>query len=556
MRVQRRFSRDGWRSITPGDGTSRAPRGHGRAAHRTARGHAARTQRAGPRRAAARHRRRRQRGHGLPDGRHLALPPGLERLRVETVHGSPEGREALLGRERTWSDWEPLFDLDFESHGCFLLPWDQFDWSFDTSVSFVPDIEMVDGPNAWHPEDALFVPLRHSEGHMLGIMSVDEPGSGLRPSDDDLAVLAALAAHPAQAVQDTLAAAEAARHRTALEQLLRVSARLTQTMSIDAILQEVCAGIRAALSFNNVSVELIDHAAQRAVPRAAVGWTAEEVAASQSGDLRTLRRLLDPAFEVEGCFLLPSYEACARLRIERPAYESARNGSGPLAWNHHWLVIPLHDRAGELVGVIWADEPEDRLVPSTDRLQALRMFANQAATAVAVAAAFEEMQFLAENDPLTRVGNRRAFTRRLAEEVHRAGRYGQRFALVVLDVDGFKALNDRYGHFEGDLALEAIGAVLRATPRRSDSAFRLGGDEFALILEDAGVQEATQVVDRVGAGIAGVQAGAGHLLRASFGAATGDEAPDPEPPLQAADTAMYEAKRAGVGVRFAAVSAG
>ena len=150
------------------------------------------------------------------------------------------------------------------------------------------------------------------------------------------------------------------------------------------------------------------------------------------------------------------------------------------------------------------------------------MFANQAATAVAVAAAFEEMQFLAENDPLTRVGNRRAFTRRLAEEVHRAARYGQRFALVVLDVDGFKALNDRYGHFEGDMALEAIGDVLRATLRRSDSAFRLGGDEFALILEDAGVQEATHVVDRIGAGIAGVQAGAGHLLRASFGVAIGD----------------------------------
>jgi diguanylate cyclase (GGDEF)-like protein len=291
------------------------------------------------------------------------------------------------------------------------------------------------------------------------------------------------------------------------------------------------------------------------VPRAVVGWTAEEVAASQSGDLRTLRRLLDPEFEIEGCFLLPSYEACARLGIERPAYESARNGTGPLAWNHHWLVIPLHDRAGELVGVIWADEPEDRLVPSTDRLQALRMFANQAATAVAVAAAFEEMQFLAENDPLTRVGNRRAFTRRLAEEVHRAGRYAQRFALVVLDVDGFKALNDRYGHFEGDIALEAIGEVLRATPRRSDSAFRLGGDEFALILEDAGIEEATQVVDRIGAGIAGVQAGAGHLLRASFGVAIGDGSPDPEALLQAADAAMYEAKRAGVGVRFAPGSA-
>ena len=68
-------------------------------------------------------------------------------------------------------------------------------------------------------------------------------------------------------------------------------------------------------------------------------------------------------------------------------------------------------------------------------------------------------------------------------------------------------------------------------------------------------QEATQVVDRIGAGIAGVQAGAGHLLRASFGVAIGDGSPDPEALLQAADAAMYEAKRAGVGVRFAPVSA-
>jgi diguanylate cyclase (GGDEF)-like protein len=163
------------------------------------------------------------------------------------------------------------------------------------------------------------------------------------------------------------------------------------------------------------------------------------------------------------------------------------------------------------------------------------------------------MQFLADHDPLTRVGNRRAFTRRLAEEVHRAGRYAQRFALVVLDVDEFKELNDRHGHLAGDEALEAIGHVLRDTLRRSDCVFRLGGDEFALILEDAGEQEATMAVDRIGAGIAAVEAGAGHMLRASFGVALGDGPTDPETLLQAADTAMYEAKRAGAGVRFARV---
>jgi diguanylate cyclase (GGDEF)-like protein len=482
--------------------------------------------------------------------------PAWDDFRVETVHGSEEGREALLGRERTWEEWAPLFEPRFERHGCFFLPWDEFDWSRDTTVSFVPDIEVVDAPDAWHPEDALFVPLRHSDGHLLGIMSVDEPVSGTRPSDDDLAVLAALAAHAAQAVQDAQAAAEADRHRTALEHLLRVSARLTEKLSIDAMMREVCEGIRAALGLNNVSVELIDGTGQRAVPRAVVGWTLDQVTSAQSAEVALVRRLLDPKFEVEGCFLLPGDEARARLGLTRPAFESARNGRGPLAWNHHWLVIPLYDRDGCLVGLIWADEPEDRMIPSTQRLQALRMFANQAATAVASVAAFEEMQFLADHDPLTRIGNRRAFTRRLADEVHRAARYGQRFALAVLDVDGFKALNDRHGHLAGDEALRAIGNVLFETVRRSDCAFRLGGDEFAVILEEAGEAEAAHVVDRIGAGIAAVDAGKGHLLRASFGVAIGGGAAGPESLLQAADAAMYEAKRAGDGVRFAAPTAG
>src|SRR6266508_1672365 len=110
-------------------------------------------------------------------------------------------------------------------------------------------------------------------------MSVDEPRSGRRPTDDDLAVFGALVAHAAQAVQDAQAAAQAERYRMVLEQLLRVSSRLTETLSIEAIMREVCEGIRAALGFNNVSVELIDEAKERAVPSAVVGWTPEEVTA-------------------------------------------------------------------------------------------------------------------------------------------------------------------------------------------------------------------------------------------------------------------------------------
>jgi diguanylate cyclase (GGDEF)-like protein len=481
--------------------------------------------------------------------------PAWDDFRVEAVHGDRDVRDALFGRERTWEDWRPCFDERFERHGCYFLRWGEFDWTQDTSVSYVPDIEIADGPDAWHPEDALFIPLRHSDGHLLGIMSVDEPVSGRRPTDDDLRVLGALAAHAAQALQDTQASAAAARHRTALEHLLRVSARLTETPSIDAILESVCEGISAALGFQNVSVELVDRETGRAVPRAVVGWTLDELRGSRSAEVDLLERLLDPAFEVEGCYLLPGAVGCKRLGVDRPGYETARNGRGPHAWDHHWLLIPLHDRDGGLVGVIWADEPEDRLLPSTDRLKALRMFANQATTAVAAAAAFEEMRFLADHDPLTRLGNRRAFTRRLAEDVHRAARYGQRFALVVLDVDGFKALNDLHGHLAGDRALQRAAEVMRDTVRRSDCVFRLGGDEFALILEEAGAKESAMVVDRIAAGIAAVQADSGMLLRASFGVALAGLSHDPEGLLRAADAAMYEAKRAGAGIRFAGAPA-
>jgi diguanylate cyclase (GGDEF)-like protein len=477
--------------------------------------------------------------------------PAWDDFRVEAVHGSEDGRQALLGRERTWAEWSPLLDPDFERHGCYLLPWDQFDWSKDTTVSFVPDLPTSDDPDAWHPEDALFVPLRRSDGEVLGIMSLDEPHNGRRPADDDLRVLSALADHVAQAVQDARSSAEAARHRKALEHMLRVSADLNEEVSVDALLLSVCEGIRAAVGFQSVSVELIDPGASRATPRAVVGWTTEEIEGSQSGDLEVLDRLLAPAFEIEGCFLLPNEEACARLGIERPGYETSRNGRGPHAWNHHWLLIPLRGADGQLTGVIWADEPEDRLLPTRESLQALRLFANQASTAVAGAAAFAEMRFLADHDPLTRLGNRRAFTARLAEVSHRSARYDRPFGLVVLDVDGFKALNDVNGHLAGDVALKAIGDVLRRTLRRSDTAFRLGGDEFALILAEARADEARRVVERIGAGIAAVPAGEGTVLRASFGIALGTSTPDPEALLRAADAAMYEAKRAGDGVRFA-----
>ena len=153
-------------------------------------------------------------------------------------------------------------------------------------------------------------------------------------------------------------------------------------------------------------------------------------------------------------------------------------------------------------------------------MQALRLFANQASAALESAARFEELQFLADHDPLTRLPNRRAFVRQLDVETARALRYGHPFSLVLCDLDEFKELNDRAGHLVGDEELVRFAARLTDAMRRTDFAFRIGGDEFALILVAGADAEARVVIERIGA-----SADAGHAaLHASFGVAVFERA--------------------------------
>jgi PAS domain S-box-containing protein len=232
--------------------------------------------------------------------------------------------------------------------------------------------------------------MLHSDGALLGIISVDEPANGLRPRDEELDVLAAVAAHAALALQNVQEAGEAARHRSALEQLLQVSARLTDAHDEAQVLREVVHAIHGALGFEKVSIDLLDGETGRFSPTHAFGWDLDDVALSQLTAC-DLHRLLDARFEAEGCYLLPGDEALARLARSAVSYRSVRNGSGPRAWRHHWLLVPLWDRDGEVFGVIWVDDPADRLLPSRELLQALRMFANQATTSLLAAADFRAL---------------------------------------------------------------------------------------------------------------------------------------------------------------------
>lgn len=103
----------------------------------------------------------------------------------------------------------------------------------------------------------------------------------------------------------------------------------------------------------------------------------------------------------------------------------------------------------------------------------------------------------AERDPLTQLPNRRAFERRVGEEVSRARRYQRELSLVFFDVDGFKSVNDRLGHLAGDRVLADVARILQSSLRQSDAVFRYGGDEFVALCPETSNQAMENVLRRL-----------------------------------------------------------
>ena len=471
--------------------------------------------------------------------------PAWDDFRVTAVSGREQARSTLLGCTRTREDYQALLDDRFLRRGAYVIAAGSHDWSRSGTVYSPPVEPVADDPDAWHPEDVLLVVLKASDGSLLGVMSVDEPASLRRPNDDDLDVLVTVAEHVALAIEDAQTNEIAVRNRAGIEHLLKVSLRLAETQCVDEILQSVADAIRRALGFERVSIELTHPNEDGFLMRSSAGWGSAGPPPSGLTP-ESIAKLLDPEYEVEGCYLLP-YEV-ATSRVSETRYASTLNGNGPHAWHRHWLVVPLIDRKGQLQGFIWPDDPADRLLPTREKMQALRLFANQAATALDSAARFEELEFLADHDPLTRLPNRRAFVRQLDAETARSQRYGTPFSLVLCDLDRFKELNDRAGHLVGDDELVRFASRLTASIRRTDFAYRIGGDEFALILVEASDEEARIVIERVGATVAE----GSPVLDASFGVAVFEQEGSSDDLFKRADAAMYEAKRSGGSVGVAA----
>jgi diguanylate cyclase (GGDEF)-like protein/PAS domain S-box-containing protein/putative nucleotidyltransferase with HDIG domain len=159
------------------------------------------------------------------------------------------------------------------------------------------------------------------------------------------------------------------------------------------------------------------------------------------------------------------------------------------------ISIPLKSK-GKTLGVINLFSHNRRDFPTED-IQLLETIGGEIGVAIENAKLLERLSEQSETDELTGLYNRRHFYDTLDNETYRTWRSGRCFSLAILDLDGFKRYNDRFGHISGDAVLKQFASAVKEALRKSDMAFRYGGDEFAVILPVTGADRAKKIIERV-----------------------------------------------------------
>ncbi len=234
--------------------------------------------------------------------------------------------------------------------------------------------------------------------------------------------------------------------------------------------------------------------------------------------------------------------------LERLLQEQGANAASPRAFEKPERSVGVPIREGqELLGYLYTRVP-DGTAPEA-WLAKTQSFVSELGVAFRRVKLFQEVERLSEIDGLTGVRRRGAFDKKISEELVRAKTFKTTFGLMLLDIDHFKSLNDRYGHPFGDQVLKRLGAVLNSLVYDTDFVARYGGEEFAIVLPRAEPSGALRKAEAIRAAIEAeifsvgfeelrvtVSIGVSHFPR---------DASTPEELIARADAALYSAKRGG-----------
>jgi len=318
------------------------------------------------------------------------------------------------------------------------------------------------------------------------------------------------------------------RENASLKILNEESAKLLATMDIDVIAKHLMEGAR------------------RIAPSEAVfllGRGGEFEILHRTGPYQQEKK----AFNVKGTLL------DMVVKNREPVYISdVRHDRSPLmpfkAQNTGSVfVLPLVYERDVLGMVVLMFEKTNTL--GTHEIELLEVLGNQAATSIANAKLYEEIERLAVTDGLTGLFNHRHFQETLAQEFNRVERFSEPISLLIIDIDHFKKINDTYGHPVGDAVLKKVSGIIRKTIRNIDIPARYGGEEFAVILLGTDTNGALKMAERLRRSIADAKFSSeqnAFNVTVSIGISThAREMRKKEDLVEQADKALYHAKRTG-----------
>lgn len=352
-----------------------------------------------------------------------------------------------------------------------------------------------------------------------------EQGQELRSTREELILKRALGEKTAELEQRL-------RERALLFDIVRASA---SEQKLDAVLADIASRLGKALELRECMLFLVNAETERLTLRAVHGF-------EKPGEI--LERIV--LFDEEP--LGRAAQTGQPVLVEN--LEALEGGSlwGPIEQQGSMAILPIIHH-GVTTGVLAATRRTKKAFSELDT-GLLAAISDQLGLAIRHTQLFDELRRGSQHDDLTGLGNRRLLRIRLEDELHRAERFGQAVSILALDIDHFKALNDRHGHPTGDAALRKLAGLMTRNLRRIDTIARIGGEEFVVLLPRTDEPVAAKVAEKLRSLVEATEFPGGEGqpeggLTVSIGAASLHQGETGADLMARADNALYEAKDRG-----------
>lgn len=414
-------------------------------------------------------------------------------VEVVSVAGPQEVSDTLLGSRSSLTSWEKAFA---RSHLWGALRYEPHELADEDDLpAWVPDLPVVEDPDAWHPLDALYSPLYSITGDLVGILSVDLPDDGCRPGELQRELLEMYGTQAGIAIDN----ARLAERLKASEESFRLA---FENAPIGMMIVDLSPGrVGRFLRVNQAMCHTLGYTRRELLERGVDDITHPD---HRAADLDVLRSAVEhgaSGYQIEKRY----------LRADgKPLWVSLRSSV-------------VRDSSGiALYGISQFEDISDR---RAEHLELTRR---------------------AQVDPLTGLHNRASLNERVKTAVAEARRTGHPGVLLFCDLDSFKPVNDQHGHQVGDQVLAIIARRLETQVRKGDTTSRFGGDEFVVVADDLSGAELQDLVGRLRDTVAATIDVGGLTVDLSITvgsvAITGAEDETAEGLIAAADADMYRRK--------------